>query len=119
MRRSCRGAFLSRSGDPRAPRFAYKLVFSFGENGLLRWTACVCGADYLVETDKGPWMRLFRTRAHYFCVKCRTRQFVPENLRVSWSVSRNEIDAAMQPDVDRFGRAGEPKRTRGAGEATR
>jgi len=116
VRRSCRGAFLSRSGDPRAPRFAYKLVFSFGENGLLRWTACVCGADYLVETDKGPWMRLFRTRAHYFCVKCRTRQFVPENLRVSWSVSRNEIDAAMQPDVGRFGRAS--ARARGAGEAT-
>ena len=72
---------------------------------MIRWTSCACGADYLVQTDKGPWMRLFRTRAHYFGVKCRTRQFVPENRRVSWSVSRTDIDAAMRPDGDRFEQA--------------
>jgi hypothetical protein len=96
-----RGPSLCHSGDTRARRLAYKQVFSFRENDVLRLTACACGTDYLVQTDKGPWMRLFRRRAHYFCVKCQTRQFVPENLRVSWSLSRTEIEAAMAPDRDR------------------
>ena len=79
-------------------RFAYKQGSSFREKDLLRLTACACGSDYLVQTDKGPWMRLFRMHAHYYCVKCRTRQFLPENRRVSWSVSRIDIDAALQAD---------------------
>ena len=93
-----RGRPLTRSGDPGGRRLAYKQGSSFREKDLLRLTACACGSDYLVQTDKGPWMRLFRMRAHYYCVKCRTRQFLPENRRVSWSVSRIDIDAALQAD---------------------
>ena len=51
---------------------------------MLRLTPCDCGSQYLVRLNRMAWMRIVPTRRHYFCAKCRDRQFVPRHEMVSW-----------------------------------
>ena len=51
---------------------------------MLRLTPCHCGLQYLVRLNRAAWMRLWPTRRHYFCAKCKHRQFLPRRALVSW-----------------------------------
>lgn len=61
----------------------------------MRFTACACGLQYFVRLKRLAWMCLVPTRRHYFCAKCRERQFLPGRaLRlVSWSLPCRSVPA--------------------------
>ena len=58
---------------------------------MVRFEACGCGTQYLVRLNRDLWMRLFQTRRHYFCAKCKTRQFLPRSALVTWWVPRDAV----------------------------
>jgi len=80
---------------------------------VIRFQACPCGVQYLVGTDRSLWMRLFPTRQHYLCVKCRTRQFLPRSDRVSWWIPREAAAAAVRRKDGRAGQETPPESHRG------
>lgn len=66
---------------------------------MLRFTACTCGMQYLVRLNADAWMKVIPTRRHYFCAKCRTRQFVPRKSLVSWWLPSNRVPLEAQPPM--------------------
>lgn len=42
----------------------------------MKWSWCGCDVRLLVRLTRRPWMRILRSRRHYFCAKCKERQFL-------------------------------------------
>jgi hypothetical protein len=70
---------------------------------MLRFTACDCGIQYLVRIDRDAWMRVWQIRRHYYCAKCKDRQFLPRSSLVSWWMPRESAGGGDQGEAREVG----------------
>ena len=65
---------------------------------MLRITPCSCGEQYLVRLNRSTWMRFVPGRRHYFCAKCKQRQWLPRRAFASWWLpAAPEASSSMGP----------------------
>jgi hypothetical protein len=60
----------------------------------MRLTACSCGAEHLERIPRSWWMRLFISRRHYQCSRCRATMFIAKVLTPRGTTTTSAVSNA-------------------------